>query len=185
MGVMVHKRHLADQIAFPGLVEHYMSRIWELDGEVNAVVESGACFVDVAMFPDNQTRPRPLEGLPFLVKDNVDVEAFHTVCGGREFLENRPSSKDSKHVSLLRQLGAIPIGKTNVPYLALDVQTFNDVYGPTCNPYNPQLSAGGSSGGSAAAVAAGMAAFALGNDWNGSLRIPDTIETGVVNSIHL
>lgn len=53
-----------------------MSRIWELDGEVNAVVESGACFVDVALFPDNQTRPRPLEGLPFLVKGATPILRF-------------------------------------------------------------------------------------------------------------
>lgn len=168
---MVHKRPLAEQIAFPGLVEHYMSRIWQFDGEINAVVESSACVPEVP-FPDNQTSPRSLEGLPFLVKDNVDVEGFHTVCGGLEFVGNPPADKDSKHVAILRQLGAIPIGKTNIPYLGQDVQTFNEVYGRTCNPHNLELSAGGSSGGSAAAVAAGMAAFATGSDWAGSLRIP-------------
>nr|PNR47186.1 hypothetical protein PHYPA_014306 [Physcomitrium patens] len=171
MATMVHKRPLAEQIAFPGLVEHYMSRIWQFDGEINAVVESSACVPEVP-FPDNQTSPRSLEGLPFLVKDNVDVEGFHTVCGGLEFVGNPPADKDSKHVAILRQLGAIPIGKTNIPYLGQDVQTFNEVYGRTCNPHNLELSAGGSSGGSAAAVAAGMAAFATGSDWAGSLRIP-------------
>lgn len=67
MDNMVHKRPLAEQIAFPGLVEHYMSRIWQHDGEINSVVESCACDPAVS-FPDNQARPRALEGLPFLVK---------------------------------------------------------------------------------------------------------------------
>jgi len=49
----------------------------------------------------------------------VDVEGFHTVCGGLEFVGNPPADKDSKHVALLRQLGAIPIGKTNVPYVSI------------------------------------------------------------------
>jgi Asp-tRNA(Asn)/Glu-tRNA(Gln) amidotransferase A subunit family amidase len=54
-----------------------------------------------------------------VVADNVDVEGFHTVCGGLEFVGNPPAAKDSKHVALLRQLGAIPIGKTNVPYVSI------------------------------------------------------------------
>lgn len=72
----------------------------------------------------------------------------------------------------LRDAGAIIIGKTNTPEFCNDVQTFNKVYGITRNPYDLDLTCGGSSGGSAVAVALGMVPLAIGTDMAGSLRIP-------------
>ncbi|MGB1606483.1 MAG: amidase family protein, partial [Promethearchaeia archaeon] len=72
----------------------------------------------------------------------------------------------------MRRAGAEIIGKTNVPPMCLDVQTFNQVHGTTNNPYDLSRTPGGSSGGSAAAVASGMVPLAIGSDLAGSLRVP-------------
>src|SRR5439155_424775 len=79
---------------------------------------------------------------------------------------------DSAHVRRLREAGAIMVGKTNTPELGLRPVTENARFGATRNPWDPQLSAGGSSGGSASAVASGMVALADGSDLGGSIRIP-------------
>ncbi|BFI32086.1 hypothetical protein MPTK2_4g02560 [Marchantia polymorpha subsp. ruderalis] len=150
------------------VLEFFLRRIYNSDGEINSVVESCAPIALEEIRSDS----RPFEGLPLLVKDNLHLEGFHTVCGSSVFANNPVAARDSKFVATLRELGAIPIGKTNVPAFCLDLQTFNDVYGTTKNPYNAQLTVGGSSGGSAAAVAMSLAPFAIGNDLNGSLRIP-------------
>ena len=76
------------------------------------------------------------------------------------------------HVRRLREAGAIVVGKTNTPELGLRPVTENERFGPTRNPWNTRLSAGGSSGGSAAAAAAGMVGLADGSDLGGSIRIP-------------
>jgi amidase len=72
----------------------------------------------------------------------------------------------------LLDAGAIVLGKTNVPLFASDLQSYNKVYGTTSNPWNLQLTPGGSSGGAAAALAAGLTALELGSDIGGSIRIP-------------
>jgi amidase len=173
---MEHELPLAQQVATPNLVAHYMSRIWNLNPLVNAVVEACAPEEEEAAeqdsFTEEQIISKAFFGLPFLVKDSLDVLGFHTTCGASVYEHNAPADGDCKLVALLKKLRAIPIGKTNVPFLSQDMQTFNEVYGTTFNPYDAKLSSGGSSGGSAAAIALGLAAFAIGTDWNGSLRIP-------------
>ncbi|KAH8939749.1 hypothetical protein BDL97_15G052400 [Sphagnum fallax] len=173
---MEHELPLAQQVAIPNLVAHYMSRIWNLNPLVNAVVEACAPEEEEAAeqdsFTEEQIISKAFFGLPFLVKDSLDVLGFHTTCGASVYEHNAPADGDCKLVALLKKLRAIPIGKTNVPFLCQDMQTFNEVYGTTFNPYDAKLSSGGSCGGSAAAIALGLAAFAIGTDWNGSLRIP-------------
>ncbi|KAL3686687.1 hypothetical protein R1sor_012996 [Riccia sorocarpa] len=93
------------------VLEFFLKKIYESNAEINAVVES---FLPTC----TRTTPckgRPFEGLPLLVKDNLDVEGFHTVCGSSLFINNPVAVKDSKFVAVLRELGAIPVGKTNVP----------------------------------------------------------------------
>src|SRR5690242_11468012 len=80
--------------------------------------------------------------------------------------------RDAVAVARLRAAGAIVFGKTNLPEFAGDAQTFNELFGTTNNPWDPERTPGGSSGGAAAAVAAGLAGMELGSDLGGSLRIP-------------
>jgi amidase len=111
-----------------------------------------------------------LAGLPVAVKDYNDVAGVKTTYGSPIFADNIAQTSD-KTVRRLEASGAIPIAKSNVPEWA-GANTFNSVFGPTVNPWNTDLSVGGSSGGSAAALATGMVWLATGNDLGGSLRTP-------------
>lgn len=122
--------------------------------------------------PDATTAEAPgwLAGLPIAVKDYNDLSGTPTTYGSPIYAGNVAAYSDLM-VSNLEQRGAIPLAKSNVPEFA-GANTFNTVFGATRNPWNPELSAGGSSGGSAAALAGGMVWLATGNDLGGSLRIP-------------
>jgi amidase len=114
---------------------------------------------------------RPLEGLPVAIKDNVHIAGTPMTLAS-EATKDRPSAVDSYVVRRLREAGAVLVGKTNLPELGTVPTSENRRFGATRNPWNTELTAGGSSGGSAAAVASGMAPAAHGNDAGGSLRIP-------------
>jgi amidase len=113
----------------------------------------------------------PLHGIPMAAKDNLDASGFPTTMGFAPFA-NRMARADAELVARERAAGAIFIGKTNMPEFGLGSQTFNGLFGVTRNPWNPELTAGGSSGGAAAAVATGMLPLANGSDMGGSLRNP-------------
>lgn len=113
---------------------------------------------------------RPLLGIPFGVKDDLDVAGLPTSYGTNR--RARPAHVDSELVAILRAAGAIPIGKTALPELGAHGFTASVAWGTTRNPWNLSHTPGGSSGGSAAAVAAGLVPFATGGDGGGSLRIP-------------
>jgi amidase len=113
----------------------------------------------------------PLHGLPMTVKDVWETEGLVTTSGAPELVDHIPEA-DALAVGRLKNAGAIIFGKTNTPLYAGDVQTFNDVYGITNNPWDTSRTAGGSSGGAAAAVAAGMTPLELGSDIGGSIRNP-------------
>ena len=112
----------------------------------------------------------PLLGVPIAIKDDTDVEGAATLWGTN--IPQRPARADAEAVRRLREAGAVIIGKTNMPELALWTMTETAAWGVTRNPWNLQHTCGGSSGGSAAAVAAGLASAALGTDGGGSIRIP-------------
>jgi len=114
---------------------------------------------------------RPLEGLPFAVKDVTDTEGVRTTYGSLPFRDHVPA-RDELCVARLRAAGAILIGKTNTPEFGFGPRSFNRIQGSTANPHDLALSAGGSSGGSAAAVAAGLVPIAQGTDFGGSVRTP-------------
>jgi amidase len=120
----------------------------------------------------------PLHGIPHAVKDTALTKGLRTTLGSRIFSDLVPE-KDAFFVERLRAAGAIVIGKTNVPEFGAGSQTFNEVFGPTRNPYDPAKTPGGSSGGAAAALACGMVPFADGSDLGGSLRNPGSF-TNVV-----
>ena len=113
----------------------------------------------------------PLDGIPWALKDELDLEGFPTRCGSAAWTAS-PAPRDATLVRRLRAAGAIPIGKTNMHELGINPSGVNVTFGQVRNPFDRRRDAGGSSGGSAAAVAAGWAALALGTDGGGSIRIP-------------
>jgi len=113
----------------------------------------------------------PLHGLPHAVKDLALTEGIRTTFGSRIYKDFIPG-EDALFVERLKQAGAIIIGKSNTPEFGAGSQTFNEVFGPTRNPYDLSKTCGGSSGGAAVALACGMLPLADGSDLGGSLRNP-------------
>ncbi len=113
----------------------------------------------------------PLFGVPVGIKDVTPTRGIRTTYGSTLYADHVPE-EDALVVERLRAAGAIVIGKTNTPEFAFGPNTVNALFGATRNPWNPALSAGGSSGGSAAALATGMCTLAEGTDLGGSLRGP-------------
>ena len=119
-----------------------------------------------------------LDGIPVVVKDNILVKGLPCVWGSRVY-RDYVARDDELPVARLRAAGAVIVGKTNVPELTFEGITWNPVFGATRNPWNLELTPGGSSGGSVASVAAGLVPLALGTDGGGSIRRPAS-HTGVV-----
>jgi aspartyl-tRNA(Asn)/glutamyl-tRNA(Gln) amidotransferase subunit A len=113
----------------------------------------------------------PLDGIPVSLKDNLHARGMPTTWGSR-LLRTRAQPADELPVARLRAAGAVLFGKTNLPEFALQGVTDNLVVGATRNPWNPDLTPGGSSGGAAAAVACGCGPLALATDGGGSTRRP-------------
>lgn len=158
------------------LIDAAEARIAETNPQINAMVT--LCFdrarTHARRLMANKVADIPagfLHGLPIAVKDNTDVEGVRCTSGSRVH-ETRIAPASDPVVRRLEAHGAIVIGKTNLPEFAAGGNTFNDVFGATCNPWDVRTSASGSSGGSAAALAAGQAWMATGNDFGGSIRTP-------------
>jgi amidase len=113
----------------------------------------------------------PLHGVPVSIKDLTPTRGIRTTWGSRIFEDHVPE-EDALIVARLKAAGAIVLGKTNTPEFGAGANTFNAVFGPTRNPWNPALTSGGSTGGGAVALATGMGPLAQGSDLGGSLRIP-------------
>jgi aspartyl-tRNA(Asn)/glutamyl-tRNA(Gln) amidotransferase subunit A len=114
----------------------------------------------------------PLDGVPVLIKDLLLVRGWPTLRGSRTVDPNQPWEHDAPSVARLRESGAVFLGTTTTPEFGWKIVTDSPLTGITRNPWNPELTPGGSSGGSAAGVAAGYAPLALGTDGGGSIRIP-------------
>jgi amidase len=113
----------------------------------------------------------PLHGVPVTIKDLTHTKGIRTTWGSKVF-EHHVPTEDSLIVERLKAAGAIVLGKTNTPEFGAGGNTFNAVFGPTRNPWNPALTCGGSSGGAGVALATGMGPIAQGSDTGGSLRTP-------------
>ncbi len=153
----------------------FLGRIDALNPVINAVCTLNPRALEEAEAVDRRRArgepPRLLEGVPFLAKDILQTRGLRTTFGSL-LLEDDVPEVDAMPVERLRAAGAILLGKTNTPEFAHDVNTTNPVFGTTRNPWDVNVTAGGSSGGSGAAVAAAMAPLALGTDLGGSIRIP-------------
>jgi amidase len=113
----------------------------------------------------------PLHGVPITIKESFAYRGSPNTWGLPP-LEHAMSPRTATAVDRLESAGAITIGKTNVPVLLGDWQSYNPIYGTTNNPWDLSRTAGGSTGGGAAAIATGLGALTLGSDLNGSIRIP-------------
>jgi len=165
----------AGEVSSSELADLYIERIERLDPDLNAF---RSVWAERALAEAGQADRRraageqgPLLGVPVALKDEfADLEGDVTTIGTDAF--ERPARVDAEVVRLLRGAGAVLIGKTNLPELAIYGFTESKTFGATRNPWDPARNPGGSSGGSAAAVAAGMIGAASGSDGAGSIRIP-------------
>ncbi len=158
------------------LLACYLERIDRLGGPINAVVtlDVERATADAGRADDEASRGEwrgPLHGLPITVKDAIEVGGMRSTGGAVELRDHVPGA-DAPAVASLRAAGAIVFGKTNVPRWSGEIQTFNEIFGTTNNPWALDRVPGGSSGGAAAAVACGFTSFELGTDIGGSVRIP-------------
>jgi amidase len=172
----IARRVRAREVSALGVVEAHLARIGRVNPTINAICTLVAeRALDTARTIDDDIangRPLgPLAGVPVGIKDVVPTAGIRTTYGSTLYADHVPS-QDAEVVRRIKAAGGIIIGKTNTPEFAAGANTFNAVFGATRNPWNPALSASGSTGGGAAALASGMIALADGSDLGGSLRTP-------------
>jgi amidase len=158
------------------LLELYLDRIERLNPPINAVVtlDADRARAEADRADEEAARDEwrgPLHGLPTTIKDAVEVAGVRSTGGAIELTDHVPT-EDAPAVARLKEAGAIVFGKTNVPRWSGDLQTYNEIFGTTNNPWDRTCVPGGSSGGPAAAVACGFTSFELGTDIGGSIRNP-------------
>ena len=158
------------------VVEAHLDRIDEVNPTLNAVttVLADSAVAAADRIDDAVARGEtlgPLAGVPFTIKENLDVAGQPTTDGVVAF-RDRVAASDAPAVAQLRAAGAIPLARTNMPDLGMRWHTDSGLFGATRNPWNAALSPGGSSGGEAVALATGMSPLGLGNDYGGSIRLP-------------
>ena len=157
-------------------VEAYFAQIKKQNPTFNAIVTfneaEALAQADVADQAMRAGKPcGPLHGVPITIKDTYRVKGSRTTAGYLPLKDHIPDS-DAVAVKLLKEAGAIIIGRTNTPTLAMDMQTVNPIFGKTNNPWDVQRTPAGSSGGCATALATGMTSLSLGSDLAGSIRLP-------------
>ena len=158
------------------LVEAHLGRIEDVNGALNALVQVDAERALASARERDATLARgddtgPLHGVPFTAKDNFEAAGLPMAIGVPERAEVVPVG-DATAVARMRAAGGILLGKTNCPPWGGGIETVNEVYGRTNNPYDVTRTPGGSSGGEAAIVAAGGSPCGLGTDSGGSIRLP-------------
>jgi amidase len=165
----------AKQVSAVELAQDAIGRIERHDAKINAVCVrdfdralSAAQAADAALARGEH---KPLLGIPITVKESYNIAGLPTTWGIPE-QKNFTPTEDALSIARVKDAGAVILGKTNVPLVLGDWQSYNDIYGTTNNPYDLGRTPGGSSGGSSAALAAGYGPLSLGSDIGGSLRVP-------------
>jgi len=164
------------QVSCVEVIDAHLARIEAVNPRLNAIVrvladEARAAAVAADKQVASGAELGPLHGVPITVKENIDMAGLPTTWGVKA-LAQAVVPLDAPIVQRMRAAGAIPIGRTNLPDMALRVHTDSSLHGATLNPWNAARTPGGSSGGEAVALATGMSALGLGNDIGGSLRNP-------------
>ena len=166
----------AREVGCRELLEFYLARVEQHNPALNAIIVTDldqarwrADAADSALSRGENWGA--LHGLPMTVKESFDVVGMPTTWGLTELKDNLPLA-NALAVERLLGAGAVIFGKTNVPVLLADSQSYNPIYGTTNNPWNLSLTPGGSSGGAVAALAAGLTALEIGSDIGGSIRNP-------------
>lgn len=164
------------EIRAEALIAAHLERINAVNPHINAVFQlQSDRALQQARRIDRQREAGAklpmLAGVPYTIKDSFDTADIITTAGTLGRLNYRPP-RDATIVTRLANAGAILLGKSNTSELTLSFETDNLVYGRTNNPYDVSRTPGGSSGGGAAIVACGGAAFDIGSDTSGSLRVP-------------
>jgi amidase len=170
----------AGQVTSEQLVSRYIARITAYDQagpRLNSVIAINPRAASDARELDRERRERgprgPLHGIPMLLKDNFDTAGMPTT-GGSLALVGIVPTQDAFQVRMLRRAGAVLLGKVNLHELALGLTSVSSYGGQTVSPYDLTRAPGGSSGGSGVATSACLAAFTLGTDTSGSIRIPSS-----------
>ncbi len=157
-------------------MDAHLRQIEHHNPKLNAIVTLVAdrAMEDAARADEAHARGKllgPLHGLPVAHKDLHETRGIRTTFGSPLFKDYVPT-QDALIVERIKNAGAITVGKTNTPEFGAGSQTFNRVFGPTLNPYDPAKTCGGSSGGAAVSLACGFVPIADGSDTGGSLRNP-------------
>ena len=181
--VSLSERLASEEITPVHLLDMYLERCDRLEPKLSAFAVldragAAAAAKDATERQKSGQRRGPLDGVPVAIKDNLFVAGLPAEWGSRMFKGFFPE-RDDICVERLRTAGAVIIGKTTTPEFALSGRTENSVTGTTRNPWDTNLTPGGSSGGAVAAVAAGMVPLAIGTDAGGSTRMPASY-TGLV-----
>ncbi|MEV2225693.1 amidase [Nocardia vinacea] len=165
----------AGEVTSVELTDEAISRIERDDKAINAICVPDSDRARAAARRADEARAsgedRPLLGIPMTVKESYNIAGLPTTWGIPKYANYLPV-EDAAAVSRLKAAGAVILGKTNVPFMLQDWQSFNEIYGTTNNPWDHGRTSGGSSGGSAAALASGFGALSIGSDLAGSLRNP-------------
>ena len=153
-------------------ITEHLEQIALKNPELNAITQTlQDQALEMAAKLDRSSQKLPLKGVPFTVKENIDVFGTATTQG-IPALKNAMPTRNAPIVDRLISAGAVPIARTNLPEFAMRLCTDNPLHGATLNPWNEYLTPGGSSGGDAVAIATGMTPLGIGNDTGGSLRSP-------------
>ena len=158
------------------ILRHYLGRVDRYNGALNAlVVDVREQALEEARAADRAVAAGdalgPLHGVPMTIKESYNLTGTPTTWGHPGWKDNI-AREDAESVKKLRQAGVVVFGKTNVPLMLGDFQSYNDIYGTTNNPFDHARTPGGSSGGSAAVLAAGLTGIEAGSDIGGSIRNP-------------
>jgi amidase len=165
------------EISAAELVRAHLERIAEVNPRINAGIEIlGVRALAEAAEVDRRRAGGELSGhlagVPFSIKDSIEVNGTVCSAGTLGFRGNAPSAEDATLVARLRAAGAIPLARTNLPDLLFAFESDNLIFGRSNNPYALERTPGGSSGGEAALIAACGSPFGLGSDAAGSVRLP-------------